>query len=253
MLSNSLLALSFLPLTFAHFQLKYPTARGFDDDKEGNFPCGGFDDVQTQRTNFSISGGPIQLEMGHPQTNLAVYMAIGDNPGTGFSIVAKPQLTVDGLGNFCMGSIAVPSGLNVADGTKASIQVVTNSDESAGGLYQVSHVIKPHQGTNSLTRGPIVRRRHPGRHQTLPERLFHQLPKQHWHQGQPGEHLWQPQRNIYWFLAKLGQRRICSIAQGNWCSGTSQGRLMDVGCCWCGRNDNALSGAVGMSGRVGSH
>lgn len=141
MLSSSLLALSFLPFTFAHFQMKYPTARGFDDDKEGNFPCGGFDSVQSQRTNFSISGGPIQLEMGHPQTNLAVYMAIGDNPGSGFSIVAKQQLTVDGLGNFCLGNIAVPSGVKVADGTKASIQVVTNSDESAGGLYQVSHVI----------------------------------------------------------------------------------------------------------------
>ncbi|CAA9960158.1 hypothetical protein PTMSG1_03564 [Pyrenophora teres f. maculata] len=141
MLSNSLLALSFLPFAFAHFEMKYPTARGFDDDKEGTFPCGGFDDVQTQRTNFSISGGPIQLEMGHPQTNVAVYMAIGDNPGTGFSIVAKPQLTVDGLGKFCMGSVAVPAGLKVADGTKASIQVVTNSDESSGGLYQCADVI----------------------------------------------------------------------------------------------------------------
>ncbi|RMZ74321.1 nascent polypeptide-associated complex subunit beta [Pyrenophora seminiperda CCB06] len=141
MLSNSLLALSFLPLTFAHFQLKYPTARGFDDDKEGNFPCGGFDDIQSKRTNFSISGGPIQLEMGHPQTNLAVYMAIGDNPGSGFSVVAKHQLSVDGLGNFCLGSVAVPSDVKVADGTKASIQVVTNSDESGGGLYQCADVV----------------------------------------------------------------------------------------------------------------
>ncbi|EDU48299.1 hypothetical protein PtrSN002B_006793 [Pyrenophora tritici-repentis] len=141
MLSNSLLALSFLPFAFAHFELIYPIARGFDDDNEGNFPCGGFDDVQTQRTNFSISGGPVQIQLGHPQTNIAVYMAIGDNPGTGFSIVAKPQLTVDGLGKFCMNPIAVPAGLKVADGTKASIQVVSNSDEGSGGLYQCADVI----------------------------------------------------------------------------------------------------------------
>jgi hypothetical protein len=137
MLSNSILTLAFLPLSLAHFQLKFPAARGFTDDTEGNFPCGGFNDVQQQRTDFPIGGGPIQLHMEHPQTNVAVYMAIGDNPGDGFSIVAQQQLQVSGLGDFCLGSVAVPAGLNVSDGTKASIQVVTNNHE-AGGLYQVS-------------------------------------------------------------------------------------------------------------------
>jgi nascent polypeptide-associated complex subunit beta len=140
MLSNTVLALSFLPLTFAHFQLNWPKARGFTDDTEGTFPCGGFDSIQQQRTNFPINGAPIQLHMEHPQTNVAVYMAIGDNPGSGFSIVAKQQLTVDGLGDFCLGSVSVPAGLNVSDGTKASIQVVTNNHE-AGGLYQVSYFL----------------------------------------------------------------------------------------------------------------
>lgn len=136
MLSNALLALALLPLTLAHFQLTFPKARGFSEDTESTFPCGGFDDVQQQRTDFPISGGPIQLNLEHPQTNIAVYMAIGDNPGSGFSIVARQQLTVDGLGNFCFGSINLPSSVNVSDGTKASIQVVTNNHES-GGLYQV--------------------------------------------------------------------------------------------------------------------
>ncbi|KAI5376619.1 NAC-domain-containing protein [Alternaria alternata] len=139
MLSNSILTLAFLPLSLAHFQLKFPAARGFTDDTEGNFPCGGFNDVQQQRTDFPIGGGPIQLHMEHPQTNVAVYMAIGDNPGDGFSIVAQQQLQVSGLGDFCLGSVAVPAGLNVSDGTKASIQVVTNNHE-AGGLYQCADV-----------------------------------------------------------------------------------------------------------------
>ncbi|KAB2103817.1 hypothetical protein AG0111_0g8111 [Alternaria gaisen] len=139
MLFNSILTLAFLPLSLAHFQLKFPAARGFTDDTEGNFPCGGFNDVQQQRTDFPIGGGPIQLHMEHPQTNVAVYMAIGDNPGDGFSIVAQQQLQVSGLGDFCLGSVAVPAGLNVSDGTKASIQVVTNNHE-AGGLYQCADV-----------------------------------------------------------------------------------------------------------------
>ncbi|CBX93420.1 predicted protein [Plenodomus lingam JN3] len=138
MLSTTLLALSFLPATFAHFKLKYPTSRGFDDDKEGTFPCGGFDTVQSERTNFPISGGPIQINLGHPQTNVAVYMAIGDDPGSAFSIKMQPNTMITGLGDFCFGSVSVPAGLNVTEGTKASIQVVTNNHES-GGLFQASH------------------------------------------------------------------------------------------------------------------
>lgn len=138
MLSNTVFALSLLPLTFAHFNLNYPASRGFDDDKEDNFPCGSFNDVASKRTDFAISGGPIQLTLGHAQTNVAVYMAIGDSPGSGFSIVAHKTIMVTGLGDFCFGSVRVPAGLNVTSGTKASIQVVTNNHE-AGGLYQVSY------------------------------------------------------------------------------------------------------------------
>ncbi|KAH7392567.1 hypothetical protein BKA66DRAFT_524762 [Pyrenochaeta sp. MPI-SDFR-AT-0127] len=139
MLAHTFAALSALSVASAHFQLNFPVARGFVDDTEGTFPCGGFDSVQQQRTNFPIQGGPIQLNMGHQQTNVAVYMAIGANPGSGFSIVAKQQLTVEVLGDFCLGSVGVPAGLNVSDGTPASIQVVTN-DHAGGGLYQCADV-----------------------------------------------------------------------------------------------------------------
>jgi hypothetical protein len=136
MLSNTILALSLIPLSLAHFTLDFPKARGFDDDKEPDFPCGGFNDVQQQRADFPISGGPIQLNMGHEQTNVAVYLAVGEKPGSGFSIVMRKQLMVTGLGNFCMGQVAVPAGVNVTDGTPATIQVVSNAHTS-GGLYQV--------------------------------------------------------------------------------------------------------------------
>lgn len=136
MLSKSLLALALAPVALAHFQLKYPTARGFDEDKEPTFPCGGFDTVSSQRTDFPISGGPIQLDLAHLQTNVAVYLAIGDSSSESFSIVLHPQFQVSGLGNFCMGNVSIPSNLNITEGTKATIQVVTNGDDG-GGLYQV--------------------------------------------------------------------------------------------------------------------
>lgn len=142
MLTNTVLALSLLPVSFAHFTLNWPKSRGSAEDTAGNFPCGGYSDVQQQRTDFPISGGPLQLNMGHEQTNVAVYMAVGDNPGSGFSIVMRPQFMVTGLGDFCIGQISVPSGVNVSDGTKASIQVVSNAHAS-GGLYQVSSCASP--------------------------------------------------------------------------------------------------------------
>ena len=137
MLSNALSLLVFLPLTTAHFQLTWPTNRGFDDSSASNFPCGGFDSVSSNRTDFPLSGGPIQLDLEHSQTRLAVYLAIGEDPGSNFSILLRPQSEREGLGDYCLGQIIIPSELNISAGTKATIQVVSNGDPT-GGLYQVS-------------------------------------------------------------------------------------------------------------------
>ncbi|KAJ4358971.1 hypothetical protein N0V95_002587 [Ascochyta clinopodiicola] len=139
MLSQSILALALAPVALAHFNLNYPTSRGFDEDKESTFPCGGYDTVQSQRTDFPINGAPIQLKLGHQQTNIGVYLAVGDNPGDGFSVVLYPQLQVSGFGDFCLGDVSIPSSLNITDGTKASIQVITNA-HGEGGLYQCADV-----------------------------------------------------------------------------------------------------------------
>ncbi|KAF2689321.1 hypothetical protein K458DRAFT_358012 [Lentithecium fluviatile CBS 122367] len=136
MLSNALSLFALLPLTSAHFLLTWPTARGFDDANAGSFPCGSFDSVSSNRTDFPMSGGPLQLDMHHSQTRVAVYMAIGDNPGSNYSIQLRQQFEREGLGDFCLGMVSIPSDLNISAGTKATIQVVTNGDPD-GGLYQV--------------------------------------------------------------------------------------------------------------------
>ncbi|KAF2873289.1 hypothetical protein BDV95DRAFT_593633 [Massariosphaeria phaeospora] len=128
-----------LSLTSAHFTLDWPTARGFSDDTAGNFPCGGLDSVKTPRTSWPVSGAPVQLNMHHDQTRVAVYISIGEDPGSNYSVMLKPQLSMQGLGDFCVGSVSLPEGLNVTDGTPATIQVVTNGDPS-GGLYQCADV-----------------------------------------------------------------------------------------------------------------
>ena len=133
-----LLLSSLLSLTTAHFQTTWPPARGFSEKTASNFPCGGFDSVSNNnRTDFPIGGSPIELNLEHTQTNLAVYIAIASDPGSSYNIVLRPQFAEQGPGSFCIGAITLPSNVNVSgDGVPATIQVVSNGDPT-GGLYQV--------------------------------------------------------------------------------------------------------------------
>jgi hypothetical protein len=90
----------------------------------GTFPCGGQDTVSSNRTSWPLSGGSIALEMGHIDANVEVLIAIGSNPGSAFNTVLRPTFSEQGLGAFCMTGFRIPSSLNVADGTQATIQVV---------------------------------------------------------------------------------------------------------------------------------
>ncbi|GAB7348057.1 hypothetical protein MBLNU459_g6092t2 [Dothideomycetes sp. NU459] len=129
---------SILPLASAHFNLVYPAARGFDEDTLGTFPCGGQNTVSTNRTQWPLSGAPIQLDMGHTSAKVQVLLALGNEPGDNFNITLVPTFDEQGPQNFCIAgaAIRIPAGLNIAEGTNATIQVVTNGDPS-GGLYNV--------------------------------------------------------------------------------------------------------------------
>jgi len=135
----NLALLTLLPLASAHFLLNWPPSRGFDDDKAVTFPCGGFDSVSKNRTAFPATGGPIQLDMHHTQTDIMVILALGSDPGSNYNIVLRPTVAEEGLGNFCLGMVSVPEGLNFTEGQDATIQVVSNGDPN-GGLYQCADV-----------------------------------------------------------------------------------------------------------------
>ncbi|KAF1966201.1 hypothetical protein BU23DRAFT_487231 [Bimuria novae-zelandiae CBS 107.79] len=140
MLFNTLSLVAVLPLASAHFLLSWPDRRGFDDEKASGGPCGGFDSVSSNRTEFPLSGGPIQLDMHHTQARVAVYLALGNDPtADDFTITLVPTLSEEGPSNFCLGSVNIPSNLNISAGTNGTIQVVTNGDPS-GGLYQCGDV-----------------------------------------------------------------------------------------------------------------
>ncbi|KAI4721792.1 hypothetical protein E4T48_02022 [Aureobasidium sp. EXF-10727] len=130
-----------LPLASAHFKLVYPSARGFDEDNLPQFPCGGQNTVSSNRTEWPISGAPIQLLMGHTSAKVQVLMALGNDPGSNFNITLLPTVQEQGPQNFCIGAGALqfPAGLNISAGMNATIQVVTNGDPN-GGLYNCADI-----------------------------------------------------------------------------------------------------------------
>lgn len=135
---SQLLIAALLPLVSAHFELVYPSPRGFDEDTLTTFPCGGQDTVSSNRTSFPLSGAPIQLNMGHTDAYVQVLLALGNDPGSNFNITLVPTFSEMGPQDFCIGAgaFSLPADLNITDGTNATIQVVTNGDPS-GGLYNV--------------------------------------------------------------------------------------------------------------------
>ncbi|KAL1304829.1 hypothetical protein AAFC00_003756 [Neodothiora populina] len=140
---SQLLFSALLPLASAHFKLVYPAARGFDEDILSTFPCGGQDAVSSNRTQFPMSGAPIQLLMGHTSAKVQVLLGLGNDPGSNFNITLVPTFQEQGPENFCINgnTIHIPDDVKsmISEGTNATIQVITNGDPS-GGLYNCADI-----------------------------------------------------------------------------------------------------------------
>lgn len=114
----------------------FPTPRSDEDETEGTGPCGGFP-VSSERTPVSLTSFPVALEMGHDRSVVQMLLALGNDPGRNFNIVLEKTFQQQGEGDFCLPNVQVPTGLNIADGSNGTLQVITDG-EGGGGLYIVS-------------------------------------------------------------------------------------------------------------------
>ncbi|POS84877.1 hypothetical protein EPUL_005298 [Erysiphe pulchra] len=138
-IASTLLALS--TSTLAHFAVEYPVPRGYNEETLSQFPCGGMNEVSSQRTLYPITGGAIGIEVGHARTNIQVLIAFESEPTTKFTTVLRKTFTEIGLGKFCMTNVNMPEKLDIHEGTNATIQVITNSDDDGvGGYYSCSDI-----------------------------------------------------------------------------------------------------------------
>lgn len=92
-------------LVSSHFQLNYPTVRGYDEDKLGTFPCGSQDTVSSKRTQWPLAGGPIHLNMEHDHAAVQVLLGLGNDVGDNFNIVLLPTIQEEGIGTFCLDDV----------------------------------------------------------------------------------------------------------------------------------------------------
>lgn len=88
-------------------------------------------------TEWPLDGGPLELALHHPWTYVFVNLGLGGNT-TNFNLTLTPDLwNTTGSGTLCVEKLAVPAG--IADGTRASLQVVT-SGASGAALYNCADI-----------------------------------------------------------------------------------------------------------------
>ncbi|KAL7930296.1 hypothetical protein V8C35DRAFT_313494 [Trichoderma chlorosporum] len=126
--------LSLASVSSAHFLLNYPTSIGFDDDKEGTAPCGGFTpDLSSgskQLVDFHVGGDSLAVKSTHPQDTWLFRATLDGTAESGWQQIF-PIVQQSGLGDFCEPVITLPSSWA---GKKGVIGIVADAPD--GLLYQ---------------------------------------------------------------------------------------------------------------------
>ena len=115
---------------FAHYTLDYPPTSGFDEDKEPNSPCGGFNPDVTNLTAWPLGGGQISIDSHHPQMTLLYRAQLMGS--TTWVNLTDGFLLMTGLGELCINSGRVPTNWT---GKVGVIQTIGQPPD--GTLYQV--------------------------------------------------------------------------------------------------------------------
>ena len=117
----------------AHFVLQYPTSLGFNDDNEGEAPCGGFAvTFNGSDDSIPVGGFPVSLLSTHPAADF-LFRATLDTKAPFNWTNLLPVVSETGLGQFCLPNLVIPSGFA---GKPGVVQVIQQGPD--GILYQVS-------------------------------------------------------------------------------------------------------------------
>lgn len=136
------LLIALLPAVSAHFHLNYPYWRADSlllattnsSITQWNYPCAGIgqENSTNNRTQWPTNGGSLLWVSSHPDALTYVNLGLG-NTVNAFNISLVPVWNETGNGTICLNHIgeSVLTPLKIADGTNASIQVITISSTGA--------------------------------------------------------------------------------------------------------------------------
>jgi hypothetical protein len=120
-----------IPASNGHFVLNVPTSLGFEDIKEGQGPCGGFDIKGREAvTEFPLGGQPFAMLSTHNTALWRFRAALLNDTETWVDLL--PPVAQEGLGNFCLPTVP---GVQRWVGMDAVVQVT--QDAVDGTLFQV--------------------------------------------------------------------------------------------------------------------
>lgn len=132
----SLLTLAILPSALSHFILNYPQPLGypaFNDDAEGDSPCGGQPIAfASNDTQITVGGFQLSSRTTHPQANWLFRATLSTQAPFNWTNIS-PVISQSGLGDFCATNLSLPAEFA---GKQGLIQVTQGAVD--GDLYQVS-------------------------------------------------------------------------------------------------------------------
>ncbi|RKO97332.1 hypothetical protein CAUPRSCDRAFT_279, partial [Caulochytrium protostelioides] len=108
----------------AHYQVKSPAPRGFDEAIEDQAPCGGYNSVQSPRTPFGIIGSSVSLATYHPAAGGAYYISTSENPQSNDDFVlVNNTLNWSSVGNYQVDMPLTNLTTPLTPGQNATLQV----------------------------------------------------------------------------------------------------------------------------------
>ncbi|KAK0388921.1 hypothetical protein NLU13_2498 [Sarocladium strictum] len=135
---RSVLALAFAGAASAHFILLNPKSFFFDDDLEGQAPCGGklpdFPSNDNDLFQYHIGGEDIATQLTHERSDWLIRVTTDQTGSKGWEEVF-PIYTQSGLGSFCQPKVAIPSKYEGKTGIVSVVSAATD-----GFLYQCALV-----------------------------------------------------------------------------------------------------------------
>ncbi|KXN84784.1 hypothetical protein AN958_12078 [Leucoagaricus sp. SymC.cos] len=135
-IASALALLASTVVVNAHFQMQFPAPRGpFVEDDEPNF-CDGFTNATTNRTQFPLSGGIVEINSEHSSWSAAFYISSDSNPNSFNDFQQVNSFFKDqGEGKFCLPlNLASSNFTGLQSGQNVTLQMLFDGGD--GNLFQ---------------------------------------------------------------------------------------------------------------------